>query len=140
MMRLIGRLLKSSEGTAALEFALVGPVLLMLIVVIPAGAVVLWARGVVELAASQTARCTAIGVTACTNDPTTYATNVIRDWGMAGIVSSVSAVSTAKTTCSNATGLYSSVTVTGIAGIGGSSTMPFTSVTLTASACYPSGT
>lgn len=138
MIRSAGRLLKSRDGATSLEFALVGPVLLLLLLGIPAGSFVLWARGAVQVAASQTARCKATGSTDC-NDATAYATSRIKDWGVAAFVSSVSASVDATSNCNNVTGTFVSVTVTGTAGLGGTSTVPLTSVVLTATACYPSG-
>ncbi len=123
------------QGATALEFALVLPVFIALLLFIFDISMVLWAKGTMQLAASQTARCTAISSPACTN-PQAFASALLSDWGTNGIVPSISVAVQSGTTCNNEAGHFSMVTITGV----GPSLMAINEQTmLITSACYPSG-
>lgn len=136
MRRSISRLLQSRDGTTSLEFAVIAPVFLMLLLGIPAAGFLLWAKGAIELAASQTARCVAIRSTDCT-DRTVYATSILTDWGIASLISPVTVTSQSNVTCNRLAGFFSSVTITSATGIGPSFVAPLSNLMLTATACYP---
>lgn len=121
----------------SLEFALVGPILVLLVIGTPTAGLLLWARGAMQLAASQTARCKAIGSTECP-DPTAYATSIINNWGAGGLILPITISVQANDACSGTAGLFSSVTITSAAGTGAGLMRPFLNIVLTASACYPS--
>jgi Flp pilus assembly protein TadG len=133
------RLLGSRNGTASLEFALLGPIFVMLLFFVLGASLLLWAKGAMQMAASQTARCMAIGSSACTN-PQNYATSLISAWGVAGIVPSISVSVQSGTTCNGTAGHFSTVTISSTGGVSRGFVMPLSGTVLTASACYPSGT
>lgn len=139
MRRLISRLLQSRDGTTSLEFAVIAPVFLMLLLGIPAAGFLLWAKGAIELAASQTARCVAIGSADCTDRTayTAYATSILADWGIASLISPITVTSQSYVTCNRLAGPFSSVTITSATGIGPSFVAPLSNLMLTATACYP---
>ncbi len=122
----------------SLEFALVGPMLILLVLGTPTAGMLLWARGAMQLAASQTARCKAIGASEC-GDATAYASSIISDWGAGGIVLPVTTSVVPDNACNGTTGRFSLVTITSAAGTGAGLVGPFLNIVLTVSACYPSG-
>lgn len=141
MRKTLRRLLICRDGTTAMEFALVGPVFLVLLLFILEVSLLLWAKGAMQMAASQTARCTATGSSACTN-PQNYATSLMSAWGVSGIVPSISVLVQPNTTCNSTAGHFSKVTISstgGVSGGFGGFVAPLAGTVLTASACYPSG-
>lgn len=98
MRQRLRRLPGASDGTATVEFALLGPLFVVLVFFVLGAGLLLWAKGVMQMAALRTARCTAIGSLACTN-PQAYATSLISIWGIAGIVPSIRVSVQSSTTC-----------------------------------------
>ena len=139
MKRSVQRLLAACSGVTSLEFALVGPAVMLLVVGIPATGLLLWTKAALQLAASQTARCKAIGSTACT-DHDAYVAKIISDWGIAQIVprSSVSVSALPNQSCNRTAGLFTLVTITVGGDAGVKYFLPFSNVVLNTSACYPS--
>jgi Flp pilus assembly protein TadG len=125
------------KSVAAVEFALIGPFYFMIIFGILGVSLVMWAKGTLQVAAAQTARCTAIGSSACVN-PQAFSASILSAWGAANFLPSLSVVVQSGVTCNNTAGHFSMVTITGLSngvlGLGG--VLP--SGTLTATACYPS--
>lgn len=136
MRRCLRRLSAERDGTAALQFALVAPIFLSLVLFTLGAGLLLWAKGVMQMAAVRTARCTAIASPDCP-DPTAYATSVLKAWGVAGIVPAVGVSVRSASTCDGTVGRFSAVVITGSGPAGLVS--PLSSMTLSASACYPSG-
>lgn len=136
MKRSPRRLSAERDGTAALEFALVGPIFVSIVLFTVGVGMLLWAKGAMQVAAARTARCTAISSPDCP-DPQAYAASLIRAWGVSGIVPTVVVSVRSVSTCDGTTGRFSAVAITG----GGPAGLisPLSSVTLNASACYPSG-
>jgi Flp pilus assembly protein TadG len=139
MRRSISRLLQSHDGTTSLEFAVIAPVFLMLLLGIPAAGFLIWAKGAIGLAASQTARCMAIRSTDCTDRTAAYAALILADWGIASLISPISVTFQLNVTCNRpeSAGLFSSVTITSATSIGPSFVAPLSNLMLTATACYP---
>lgn len=131
-------LLAGRDGTAALEFALLGSAFVMLIVLVLGAGLLFWAKGAMQMAASQTARCTAIGSSACSN-PQAYAASLLGAWGVSGLVPSISISVQSGTTCNSSAGQFSLVTISGAGGGIGAFIAPLSGTVLTVSACYPSG-
>ncbi len=132
-------LLAACHGSVTLEFALVGGLFLMLILFITQASLLLWAKAAMQEAASRTARCTAIASSYCDN-PTTYARSLLNDWGVSGILPSVNVSVTPGATCNNLAGRFSVVNINSKGSAFSSFVSPLSSVVLSSSACYPSGT
>lgn len=130
-------LLVECKGIAAMEFALLGPVFLLLLLSVIQVSFLLWTKSAVQTVASQTARCTALGDPTCENSQA-FATSLLDTWGVAGFVSSINVSVQPGATCNNVAGRFSVVTINGAA----SSFMNFvpllSGITITGSACYPS--
>jgi Flp pilus assembly protein TadG len=75
------------RGATALEFAFAAPVLLLLLFGCIEYARMLWTWQALQLTSDQTARCVAIGGTACTT-PSTYAVSVANGFGAFGLTAS----------------------------------------------------
>ena len=133
-------LLQECKGVAALEFALIGPVFLLLLLFAMQASFVLWTKSAIEAVASQTARCTALGAPACTNptNPRAFATSLMDTWGVAGFVPSFTIFVESSVTCDNAAGRFSMVTISGAASSFAYFVPPLSTVVLTSKACYPS--
>ncbi len=133
------RLAHDASGVVALEFAIVGPMLVFLLVAVIEISLLGWTQVVLQLTASQTARCLGIGSSACSN-PTQFAVSTAATWLYSNAVSADNVTLETNVTCSSAPGHYARVTITsqfvgsvplpGILG-GGS---------VTAKACYFTGT
>ena len=140
-------LLRSAKGTTAVEFAAVGGMLCLLTCGIVEAGLLCWMQNGLQITASMTARCGAIGSTYATSAfpcataalTKTYATNTAQSWlfGNALTASNVTLNGTngVVSSCNGVTGTFFSVTVS-------SSAMPvmppFANITsLSASACYP---
>lgn len=136
MTRRLHRLLAQSQGTASIEFALIGPVFISLLLGIVVAGLLMLSRAAIQTAAAQTARCVALGSADCAN-PTAYATSLISGWGASGFLKSVTVSVNPDTDCDRPTGRYSSVTITGAENLGLGYVSQFAGVVLTASACFP---
>lgn len=129
-------LLADRRAVVTLEFGLVGSAFIGLILFILGAGLVLWAKGTIQMAASETARCTAIASLDCT-DPQAYAASVIGKWGAGGILPPISVSVLSGATCNGTVGRFSMVTI--------STTMPgiweiapaLSNAILSATACYP---
>ena len=130
-------LLEECRGVAALEFALVGPVFLLLLLFTMEASFVLWAKSAIEAVASQTARCTALDAPACA-DSEAFATSLMNTWGIAGFVPSIDVSVQSSATCDNAAGRFSVVTISSSASSFEHFVPPLSSIVLTSRACYPS--
>lgn len=130
------RLMAACSGVTTLEFAFVGPIVISLVVGIPVTGLMLWTKAAMQLAASHTARCKAINSPSCA-DHHAYASSIISEWGVSRVVPSIN-VSVIENSCNRASsGLFKSVTVTATGNSGLPFFAPFSSVVLTANACYP---
>lgn len=138
MRNILRRCLCCRKGVTALEFALIAPTFVLILISLLEVSLVLWARGVMQLTASQTARCTAINSSKC-NDPQGFATSIISSYGMGGIVPSISVSVQKNSTCGSTAGVFDMVTITNTGGLPIQIVAPFAGTVLTISACYPSG-
>lgn len=137
MKVLTRRLLQDRRGSTALEFAIVGSPFILLLLFIVAGGLMLWAKSALQIAASQTARCVAIGSLDCT-DATAYATGLLNTWGAGNLLPTVNVTVLTGQTCSFTVGHYAMVTIS--AGIGpvGQIIPGMSSATMNSTACFPS--
>jgi Flp pilus assembly protein TadG len=124
-----------TRATAAIETALVLPILLPLILGSFELGLIWWTNGVLQSVAGMTARCVAIGSTACAN-PTTYAVNLAQNWLGGTMITAKNMTVTVTTTCPNATGPFEVVKITASPWTN-SIIYPFKAGTLTLTACFP---
>ena len=139
MMRRSGKL--GQRGSTALEFAFVAPPLLLLLFGGLEYGRLLWTWQALQLAGDQTARCVAIGGTACST-PSTYAVNTASGFGALGLATSGVAVTnlpaTSTTTCNPLSGnaairIQLSLTFTSPV----ATFIPSLNKTLVTTSCYP---
>jgi Flp pilus assembly protein TadG len=106
-----GRLIQDRSGVAAIEFALVFPVFIVIVLTLIVFGQIMWTLNGLQAAGYQTARCVAIGNSACTT-PTTYAINLATSYGVPGLTAS-EVVVTSGSACNQATAnTYVMVTIT----------------------------
>lgn len=137
MKQPIQRFSTCRNGTTSLEFAIIGPAFLLLLLGTLITGMLFWSKAAVQFAASQTARCRALGSPDC-SDPAAYVSSIMSKWGVAGFVKSVSVSVQADTACNRTAGHFYSVTITGTGYTGGGLLSPLANVPFSASACYPS--
>ena len=128
------------RGVAALEFALVGPVFLVLLAFVGQASLLLWMKNAVQAVASQTARCTALSAPDCAGQANyeAFAQRQMVTWGVAGFIPPIEVSVQLGVTCNNAAGRFSSVTVRTADSSFSSFMPPLSSMIITATACFPS--
>lgn len=132
------RLRSDRRGEAALEFALVGSLLIVLLLGCVQIGLMMWTGSALQSVAAQTARCAAINSPACTN-PAQYAVSLAGQWIGANAITTSDVHVAAGTSCYGTTGAFAVVTITSpiwfgtfIANFTGSG-----QTSLTATACFP---
>jgi Flp pilus assembly protein TadG len=114
------RLARDTSGTSAVEFAIVGCMLCMVTFAIVETGLLWWLKSGMQLTASLTARCGAIGYTygtsnfVCTNTTTTqsYAVTTSQSWLFPNMITSGNvSVNGRVTTCNGFTGNFFSVSI-----------------------------
>lgn len=142
MIRLFGRLIRrfgrARDGVTAVEFAVIAPLLIVLTLGVMEAALLGWTQIVLQLTAAQTARCMALGTSACSN-PTSYAVTMANSWLFPDAVTASGVSLASSTTCNSAPGHYSKATIT--AQFAGMSGLPglLGGGQLSAYACYYKG-
>jgi Flp pilus assembly protein TadG len=137
---------RRSAGSTAVEFAIVCSALLALLFGLLDIGLVLWTKAAMQAAATLTARCAALGTTACANAQQ-YAVNTVATWSMTGMVGTGNVWVQTNATCTSTQGNVTAgkntvVTITSTYWVNGlvqTGLIPagLASVTLNASACYP---
>jgi Flp pilus assembly protein TadG len=133
-LRAILRFARARDGNSAIEFAIVAPVFLALMLGTMEFARLFWTQSTLQQAVQAAARCASVNTTTCDNatDTATYAANQM--YGLS--ISSSVFTATLNTTCGSNTGnkVSASLAFTFIAkGLIPSGWNP----TLTASSCFP---
>ncbi|MDR3531358.1 MAG: pilus assembly protein [Rhodopila sp.] len=129
-------LARNTKAATALEFALVSGVLITMLFGGLELGLMIWTRGTLQSVAARTARCVAIGSTACTN-PQQYAVTLATAWLGSAMITKANVTVTAATTCKSALGSFEVVTISASPWVG-SLIYPFTGwSTQTLTACYP---
>ena len=133
---------QATRGTTSLEFAIVAvPLMLLLFGTIEFGRMV-WALQAMQLAGDQTARCVAIGASACAT-PSAYAASIAQGLGAVGLTASGVAVSIQTASSSPAVCTLSGsntatlVKLTLIFSSPVAALIPGINQTLTTNSCYP---
>lgn len=133
------RLVRDRRGIAAIEFAMLGGILIWMCIATVEIGLLFWGQSALEAAAADTARCVAVQSPQCTS-AATYAANIVSQWMFSGVVSAsdVQANGSA-TSCNGSSGTFETVTITSsyFASWLPSVVPNLTTGTLTASACYP---
>jgi Flp pilus assembly protein TadG len=143
MRACIRALVGARRGSTAVEFAILAPVLLTLMFGGLEYARMMWTWQALQIAGDQTARCVAIGGTACTA-PSTYAVTTASTYGATGLVAANATIVntpgavTNAAACSPPAGntevqVTLSLTFTSVVG----TLIPSLSQTLTTTSCYP---
>ena len=127
------------RGVAAIEFALLGGILIAMCVATIEIGLLFWGQSALEAAAAQTARCLAVQSPQCPSAGT-YAANVVSKWMFTGVVSAGDVTANgAATSCNGSSGNFETVTITSsyFATWLPSFVPQFANRSLSASACYP---
>ena len=100
-----GATIADRRGTSAVEFALVGPVLLMFVMLLIEGGRMEWTQQALVEVSAESARCMALATTACNS--TSAIQSYTRSLGLARGISLANATITvnANQTCNNVTGM-----------------------------------
>jgi len=124
------------RAAAALEAAMVFPILVPLLFGGIEVGLMWWTNGTLQSVAAMTARCMSTGALACSN-PQQYAVTLATNWlGAALISTSNVTVTPGASKCQNASGSFNVVTIS-VAPWNGSIVYPFKATTNTLTACYP---
>jgi Flp pilus assembly protein TadG len=132
----IRRCIRENDGASAVEFALVAPVLLAFIFLLIEGGRMEWTQQALQEVASNTARCMALGTTACADTLSikAYARKRGVAWGIS--LSAATITVAANQTCSAVTGM-NKITISLPYG-SATGLLPRAPSSLNASACFPS--
>lgn len=124
------------RASSVVEFAIVGSIVISLCFAVIELGLLFWTRNALQSTAALTARCVAIRSPNCP-DPRQFAVGTAGAWVFPGIISSADVTVQASNGCNGASGTYEVVTITCRFWSSGSLPPPFSSIPLTASACYP---
>ena len=129
------RLRTQRSGAAAVEFAMVGTVLMLMIFGIIDLGMVMWTQTALQSVSAMTVRCAAISSPLCTDIPT-YAVNQANNWTIFGMITTDDVQVTTVPTCNGATGTFEQVAITASfwANV---LPPPFNGQSVTGSACFP---
>lgn len=141
MNPLRSRFRRDRRGVAALEFAIVGTVLISICLGTVEASLLFWTQNALQAAAAQTARCVAVGSSAC-SDAQSYAVGVVDKWMFSGVVAATDVTPASSTTCNGVSGTangFERITIKSsyFTGWLPSLVPQFANKTITASACYP---
>lgn len=134
--RAIRSILRDRRGVAAVEFALVASGFLMLLLGSIEIGLLWWTRNGLQVTASLTARCAALGSCA---DPKAFAVSTAARWTLPNAISAADVTVTTASTCQGAAGGYSQfalVTITSEVWKG-LLIAPLSGANLKVMACYP---
>ena len=128
---------RRDAGTVSVEFAIAANALLLLLLGTLSVAVLIWAEAALQSVAAQTARCSALGSSLCSS-ATEYAVTLADERLFSGVIDTSDVTVTTGTSCHNAAGEYSIVTITSSYWATGLLASVFDGIVLKATACYPS--
>ncbi len=137
-MTALRRLHRDRRGVTSLEFAGVSAGLVAILMVITAGSMMLWTSSALQVAATQTARCVAVGSPRCA-DPAGFAAGILADWGVSGFIPNLTVTAVSGQTCNVSAGHYVQVSIVSGPGQVSSAIPGLDAVSLGATACFPTG-
>jgi Flp pilus assembly protein TadG len=131
------RLLQDRHGAAAIEFALVVSLFLMICFGLLLVGTVIWTQTTLQNSASLAARCAALNSPDCPN-VAQYAVNTVANWTFPGMISTANvSVTTNATSCGKANGKFAIVTVSSSFWNSETTRLLGMRGVLTATACFP---
>jgi hypothetical protein len=134
-----GRYSLGRRGTASVEFAAAGGLLVTSTMGLIAAGLMSWTSNGLEAAASATARCVALAAPDCAT-PETYAVTLAGRYVFPGIIASRDVTVTQATTCNGATGRYAKVAISTTHWAGTALRAGMANTTVSVTSCYLSGT
>ncbi len=123
------------RGAAALEFAMVGGLLVLLLLGCVEAGLMMWTGSALQSVAAQTARCTAIG--SCAN-PQQYAVSLAGQWIGANAITTSDVSVAAGTSCHGQAGAFAIVTISESIW-SGTFIAPIAGGVQSVTACFPTG-
>ncbi len=136
MRELIRRLRHCRRGSMSVEFAIVSVVFFPLVITLFELALLVRGQNALQMVADMTARCVAISSPACAT-PSSFATSAATKWVNASLLPASGVSVTKGTTCSTAPGTAVKVVLTSAYFANQSWPAPFNTITISATACYP---
>ena len=133
--RVARRLRVDRRGTAALEFALVGGLLVLLLLGCVEAGLMMWTGSALQSVAAQTARCTAIG--SCAN-PQQYAVSLAGQWIGGNAITTSDVTVSAGNSCHGQAGAFAIVTISESIWAD-TFFQPIAGGTQSVTACFPTG-
>lgn len=122
---------RSRRGAAAIEYALLLPVLLLIVLGIIDAGRLLWVYTTLNRAAAAAARCAVVNASECSSEPQIKSRVVAEAWGL-GISPAAVAVTTAACGVQVSANYDFAFIIPGLGAIS-----PLGTITLRATACYP---
>jgi Flp pilus assembly protein TadG len=136
---LLQRFGRARRGATLVEFAFGVSVLGLMTMGLLGAALMGWTRSGLQAAAQATARCVAVAAPACAA-PQAYAVGLAGQWVFPGVITEADVSVTPATTCNEATGNYTRVTIS--TGHWATTVLPVAhdAASLTVTACHLSAT
>ncbi|HEX4367501.1 MAG TPA: TadE family protein [Rhodopila sp.] len=135
------RLRGERQGSTAVEFAIIAGVMLPLLFGTVDLGLLMWTHNALQSTAALTARCIAIGSSACSANPAQFAVTTAGQWIVPGIINTGQVtINTAATSCNGAAGsLGPFVTVAIVSSYWASGVLPppFAATNVHVTACFP---
>lgn len=122
------------NATAALEFALVAPVLFVLMFGTLELGLVWWTKNALQVTAAMTARC--ISLASC-SDPVSFAVNSAGTWATSTSINRSDVTYTTNSSCYGGAAVYAKVTINCVFWGGSILPPPLSNLNIAVSACYP---
>jgi Flp pilus assembly protein TadG len=134
---ILRRLWRDERGIEALEFIIGSSLFFALCFGILEGGMVMWTGNAMKSAATEAARCAAIGSSLCP-DVKSYAVSQVQSWVVPDTFASTDVTVTAGTTCNAAPGTAVIVSISHKLWANFVMPPPFSTPTLRVSSCFPS--
>jgi len=130
-------LLRDRRGVSSLEFAIITTSLMLLCFGSLELGLLFWTQTVLNATATRTARCVAIGSSACSNAQS-YAVNLVTSAMFSGVISSADVTSQSVTSCNGTSGTFQQVSISSSYLLDWQPAfVPALNRTVSVSACYP---
>jgi len=127
-------LLRDRAGVTSVEFALVASLLILLLTGTLSIGLLTWTASMLQSVALQTARCVAIGSSACPSGPT-YAVTLAQKTLFTGVINAANVTVSSASSCNGASGSYTKVAISSSYWSG--ALTPALNSVVNATLCYP---